>query len=227
MPYTLLISVIIGVTNIVPFFGPFIGAIPSAFLILLIDPIKALYFVVIIVILQQFDGNVLGPIILGNSTGLSGFWVIFSIMLFGGIWGIPGVFLGVPTFACIYAWFRRFMRGSLTDKQLSIDTDDYMNLDYIDSNNVIHSKTVKEKISFNNEKRYTQIALSDDLKNQTDDNNNSSVKDALSGIFNRVKTYNEKILSKDKSDDKEDEIVIPLDNINVDETETNDENADI
>ena len=93
--------------------------------------------------------------------------------------------------------------------------------------NVTDLKTVKEKISFNNEKRYTQIALSDDLKKQTDDNNNSSVKDALSGIFNRVKTYNEKILSKDKSDDKEDEIVIPLDNINVDETETNDENADI
>ena len=77
MPYTLLISVIIGVTNVIPFFGPFIGAIPSAFLILLIDPIKALYFVVIVVILQQFDGNVLGPIILGYSTGLSGFWVAF------------------------------------------------------------------------------------------------------------------------------------------------------
>ena len=226
MPYTLLISVIIGVTNVIPFFGPFIGAIPSAFLILLIDPIKALYFVVIVVILQQFDGNVLGPIILGNSTGLSGFWVIFSIMLFGGIWGIPGVFLGVPTFACIYAWFRRFMRGSLTDKQLSTDTDDYINLDYIDSNNVIHIKTVNEKISFNNEKRYTQISLNDNQKDQTNENDNSSVKDTISVIFNKVKTYNEKILSRDKSDEQEDEIVIPLDNSSIDDTKVNEESND-
>ena len=226
MPYTLLISVIIGVTNIIPFFGPFIGAIPSAFLILLIDPIKALYFVVIIVILQQFDGNVLGPIILGNSTGLSGFWVIFSIMFFGGIWGIPGVFLGVPTFACIYAGFRRFMRGSLTDKQLSIDTDDYINLDYIDSNNVIHTKTVKDKISLNNEKRYTKIALNDNDKEQTEATN-SSVKNVISELFNRVKSYNEKILSKEKSKDEEEEIVIPLDNTNIDETDIIDKNNDI
>ena len=118
------------------------------------------------------------------------------------------------------------MRGSLTDKQLSTDTDDYINLDYIDSNNVIHIKTVNEKISFNNDKRYTQISLNDNQKDQTDENDNSSVKDTISEIFNKVKIYNEKILSRDKSDEQEDEIVIPLDNSSIDDTKVNEENND-
>jgi len=175
MPYTLLISVIIGVTNIIPFFGPFIGAIPSAILILMIDPLKALYFVIIILIMQQFDGNILGPIILGNSTGLSGFWVIFSITFFGGIWGIPGVILGVPTFACIYAWIRRMMRGSLTEKNLSTDTDDYINLEFIDRNNIYHTKKTQEKYILNDKKKYTTLNIYDisepnNEKNEPSDN---------------------------------------------------------
>ncbi len=96
-PYPVLISVIIGVTNIVPFFGPYLGAIPSAFLILMIDPIQCLYFLIFILVLQQFDGNILGPKILGDSTGLSSFWVIFSITIFGGFMGVPGMVIGVPT----------------------------------------------------------------------------------------------------------------------------------
>lgn len=131
-PYTILISVIVGVTNIIPFFGPFLGAIPSIILIFLINPLQALYFAIIILVLQQFDGNILGPMILGNSTGLSGFWVIFSITVFGGLWGVPGMFLGVPTFACIYAWFRRKMRTSLKHKAYTNNTDMYINLNYID-----------------------------------------------------------------------------------------------
>lgn len=87
MPYAMLISVVVGVTNIIPFFGPFIGAIPSGLLILLIDPLKALYFVLFILALQQFDGNILGPKILGDSTGLSSFWVMFAILLAGGLFG--------------------------------------------------------------------------------------------------------------------------------------------
>lgn len=96
-PYPVLISVIIGVTNIVPFFGPYLGAIPSALLILMIDPIQCLYFLIFILVLQQFDGNILGPKILGDSTGLSSFWVIFSITIFGGFMGVPGMVIGVPT----------------------------------------------------------------------------------------------------------------------------------
>ena len=97
-----LISVIIGVTNIIPFFGPFIGAIPCALLLLLNDPVQCLMFVIFILVLQQLDGNVIGPRILGNTTGLSGFWVTFAILLFGGLWGIPGMIVGVPLFAVIY-----------------------------------------------------------------------------------------------------------------------------
>ena len=107
-PYPMLLAVIIGVTNIIPFFGPFIGAIPCALLILLVSPLKCLYFVIFIFVLQQFDGNILGPKILGQSTGLSAFWVVFSIMLFGGLFGFVGMFIGVPTFAVIYSNIRAF-----------------------------------------------------------------------------------------------------------------------
>lgn len=102
MPYTLLVSVIVGVTNIIPFFGPFIGAIPSAFLILLVDPLYAIYFVIFVVILQQIDGNIIGPKILGDSTGLSSFWVMFAILVGSGLFGVMGMLLGCPVFAVIY-----------------------------------------------------------------------------------------------------------------------------
>ena len=98
-PYPALLAVIIGVTNVIPFFGPFIGAIPCALLILIISPIQCVYFVIFILVLQQFDGNILGPKILGDSTGLASFWVLFSILLFGGLFGFAGMVLGVPVFA--------------------------------------------------------------------------------------------------------------------------------
>ena len=101
-PSALLVSVIIGVTNVIPFFGPFIGAIPATLLILIQDPIKALWFVLFVLVLQQLDGNIIGPKILGNTTGLSSFWVLFAILLFGGLWGFVGMIIGVPLFAVIY-----------------------------------------------------------------------------------------------------------------------------
>lgn len=100
--YAPLISVIVGFTNIIPVFGPFIGAIPSAFLLLLVDPIQCLWFVVFIIVLQQLDGNVIGPKILGNQIGVSGFWIMFSVLVGGGLFGVPGMVLGVPVFAVIY-----------------------------------------------------------------------------------------------------------------------------
>ncbi len=102
MPSALLVSVIVGVTNVIPFFGPFIGAVPATLLILIEDPIKAIWFVLIVLVLQQVDGNIIGPKILGNTTGLSSFWVLFSILLFGGLWGFVGMIIGVPLFAVIY-----------------------------------------------------------------------------------------------------------------------------
>ena len=138
MPYVLLISVIIGVTNVIPFFGPFIGAIPSAFLILLVSPMKCLYFLIFILILQQFDGNILGPKILGDSTGLPSFWVLFSILLFGGLMGFVGMIIGVPTLAVIYRLTSMYVSNSLVKKDLSSRTEDYLRLDHIDEEEKIY-----------------------------------------------------------------------------------------
>lgn len=120
-----LISVIVGVTNIIPFFGPFIGGIPSAFLLLLENPMHCFYFIIFIVILQQLDGNVIGPKILGNTTGLSSFWVLFSILLFGGMWGIVGMIIGVPLFAVIYDVVRRIIFYRLDKHECGGMIDEY------------------------------------------------------------------------------------------------------
>lgn len=125
-PYPALIATVVGVTNIIPFFGPFIGAIPCFLLILLVDPVKSLYFLLFIFILQQFDGNILGPKILGDSTGLDAFWVLFSILLFGGLFGFTGMVLGVPVFAMIYSIANRLVRNGLTRRGLPIETGEYL-----------------------------------------------------------------------------------------------------
>lgn len=131
-PYPVLVSVIVGVTNIIPFFGPYIGAIVGGILIVLIQPLQALYFVIFVIILQQFDGNVLGPKILGDSTGLSSFWVIFAIMIFGGLFGVLGWVIGVPLFAVIYAFARRVINHFLKKRNLPTDTTDYYDAAYLE-----------------------------------------------------------------------------------------------
>lgn len=131
-PYPVLVSVIIGVTNVIPFFGPYLGAVPTSFLILLVDPLQCLYFIIFILILQQFDGNILGPKILGDSTGLSSFWVIFSITLFGGIFGVFGMIIGVPTFAVIYAGIKALVGKSLDKKRMPTSTAAYMTSTYVE-----------------------------------------------------------------------------------------------
>lgn len=132
LPYPMLISVIIGVTNIIPFFGPFIGAVPCALLILMVNPLQCLYFIIFIWILQQFDGNFLGPKILGDSTGLSGFWVIFSITIFSGLMGVPGMILGVPIFAVFYALLKRRINRNLQRKGMPTETEEYRDLEKVD-----------------------------------------------------------------------------------------------
>ena len=132
MPYILLISVIVGVTNVIPFFGPYIGAIPSTILILLNDPIKGLYFLIFILVLQQLDGNVIGPKILGNSTGLSAFWVVFSILVGGGLFGFVGMIMGVPTFAVIYYIITMLINHMLEKKKLPLLTSQYGEKSYVD-----------------------------------------------------------------------------------------------
>lgn len=132
MPYALLISVVVGVTNVIPFFGPFIGAIPSIVLLLLVSPFTALQFAVWILVLQQVDGNIIGPKILGQTTGLPSFWVLFSILLFGGLFGIVGMIIAVPTWAIIYRTISRVSEHFLRKKGLEPDSGSYVNLDYID-----------------------------------------------------------------------------------------------
>lgn len=140
MPYTLLVSVIVGVTNVIPFFGPYIGAIPSAILITLSNPIKGLYFLIFVLILQQIDGNIIGPKIIGNSTGLSAFWVVFSILLGGGLFGIPGMILGVPTFAVLSYIVTMLIDHNLEKKNLPIEASCYDELSYVDTDGTyVHS----------------------------------------------------------------------------------------
>ena len=125
IPSALLVSVIVGVTNVIPFFGPVIGAVPSTLLILIDSPLKALWFLIWVIVLQQLDGNVIGPKILGNRTGLSGFWVMFSIILFGGLWGIVGMIICVPLFAVIYDTVRRLVRRGLHRRNHTELWDEY------------------------------------------------------------------------------------------------------
>lgn len=132
MPYVILVSVIVGVTNVIPFFGPYIGAIPSTFLILLVDPMKALYFVIFILVLQQVDGNIIGPKILGEFTGLSAFWVVFAILLGGGLFGFAGMLLGVPVFAVIYYIFGQVIEHLLKEKNLPTEDEEYTDLHHIE-----------------------------------------------------------------------------------------------
>ncbi len=124
-PYTPLISVVVGVTNIIPFFGPFLGAIPSAFLILLVSPLQCLYFSLFILALQQLDGNVIGPKILGDKTGLSNIWVILAILVSGSFFGFVGMFFGVPVFACAYGLAHFLVEVRLENKGMPADTESY------------------------------------------------------------------------------------------------------
>ena len=126
-------SVIVGVTNIIPFFGPFLGAIPGALLICLESPIHALYFLIIILIIQQLDGNVIKPKVLGDTTGLSPFWVIFAILLFGGLFGFLGMLFGVPVFAIIYYLIKRIAEHFLRKRNMPEKTMDYLDFAYMDT----------------------------------------------------------------------------------------------
>lgn len=138
-PNPLLIAAIVGITNIIPFFGPFIGAIPSTFLILIEDPVKALWFVLFVVVLQQLDGNIIGPTILGDRTGLSSFWVLFTIILFGGLWGIVGMIIAVPLFAVIYNTIKRFVRRGLFKKE-QLELWEQYKADYPDEEEKVRKK---------------------------------------------------------------------------------------
>ena len=148
MPYTILISTIVGVTNIIPYFGPFFGAIPGAILVLTVSPWQALYFLIFILVLQQVDGNIIGPKILGNVTGLSSFWVLISLLLFGGLFGFGGMVVGVPIFSVLYDLAERGLRRLLLMRQLPVPSGTYMNMDHVDpeTHQVVGSSPVPQEI---------------------------------------------------------------------------------
>ena len=148
LPHVLLVSVIVGVTNVIPVFGPYIGAVPGIILIFLVNPLQGLYFAIFVLVLQQIDGNVIGPAILGDSTGLSPFWVIFSIVVGGGLFGVMGMVIGVPTFALIYYIFRMFLKQKLEHKKLPVETEAYSDMSYVDDEGKYvetENELVKEK----------------------------------------------------------------------------------
>ncbi|MBO4863407.1 MAG: AI-2E family transporter [Eubacterium sp.] len=173
MPYAVLISVIIGITNIIPFFGPFIGAIPSAVLVLVESPKMCLVFIIFIIILQQVDGNIIGPLILSDSTGLSSFWVLFAILVGGNLFGFGGMILGVPTLACLYALMTRILRNKLNKRGLSNNTEYFVALRGFDENGnpvrgpkqkIISSRDKKKIEKF--EKQKAQLQASKNLINK-------------------------------------------------------------
>ena len=146
MPYTLIVSVMIGITNIIPFFGPYIGMIPSTILILLADPKAGLIFLVFMIILQQIDGNLIGPKILGNTTGLSAFGVIFSILLGSGLFGFVGMIFGVPTFAVINHIFKKWINRRIARKNLPINTEQYTEVYRVNNSQLVYPvKAVKKE----------------------------------------------------------------------------------
>lgn len=174
MQYAVLISVIVGVTNVIPFFGPFIGAIPGALLALMDDPVYFLIFVIFVFLLQQFDGNILGPLILGDSTGLSGMWVLVAILVGGDLFGVPGMILGVPVFACIYAFIAVQLRDGLREKNLSSNTEDYFRLKGFneETGEPIYRKKhdfAKTKIKKNKKKSFLKRMIEKKNKEKNDD----------------------------------------------------------
>lgn len=147
IPLVLIVSVIVGVTNVIPFFGPFIGAIPSFFLILLQDPMDALLFVVLITIIQQLDGNVIGPKVVGRQIGIDSFWVLISVLLGGRFFGFIGMLIGVPAFAVIYTYVDRSVIKRLKEQDSGIATDEYLELEKfgVDTETILRGENLEKQ----------------------------------------------------------------------------------
>ncbi len=171
MPYALLISIIVGTTNIIPFFGPFLGAIPSALLLLVINPLQCLYFLIFALILQQLDGNIIGPLILGDATGLDGFWVVMSILVFGSFFGVLGMIIAAPTFSVIYKIIAEVTNWMLTNHGLSTVTTDYENWNYPPRAESSHWKKPVSRMTRRKETKHKQSDPTQESQQMTADEN--------------------------------------------------------
>ena len=165
LPYAVLISVIVGVTNVIPFFGPIIGAVPCFFIVLIADPIKSLVLLIVILVLQ-FDGNILGPKIIGDTTGLSSFWVLTAVIVGGGLFGFFGMLLGVPVFACCYMYINRTCTAKLQEKNLAFKTSEYEKIRRIDeeTGEPIYITEEEEDIRFKKKTPEQKLAEREKLK---------------------------------------------------------------
>lgn len=143
--YTVLISIVIGVTNVIPYFGPFIGAIPSSLILLMVDPKQGIIFAVFVIILQQVDGNIIGPLILGDRLKLSSMWILFAILVGGGFFGVIGMILGAPCFACIYTFVSTLCKSKLMEKKLPTDTKVYYELESVVPENGVNVIKTRER----------------------------------------------------------------------------------
>jgi predicted PurR-regulated permease PerM len=177
--YAMLISIIVGVTNIIPFFGPFIGAVPSIFFLLINDFWQAVWFTVFIIILQQVDGNIIGPKILGSTIGLSAFWVIFAIIIMNGLFGLFGMFVGVPLFAVIYTLIKEYAENKLSKKTLPVDTEEYV----LSKNKVIESGD----------------------KNFSEEKTQESIFNKIENLAKKATVYIQRSKKSDKADETDDE----------------------
>jgi predicted PurR-regulated permease PerM len=145
--YAVLISIVIGVTNVIPYFGPFIGAIPSTLILLMVNPKQGIIFLIFVVVLQQIDGNIIGPLILGDRLNLSSMWILFAILIGGGFFGVLGMILGAPCFACIYTLIGTLCREKLAGKNLPTDTEIYYGVSHIENSGevVMQEKVIKKQ----------------------------------------------------------------------------------
>ncbi|MCR5585343.1 MAG: AI-2E family transporter [Lachnospiraceae bacterium] len=207
-PYISLISVVIGVTNVVPIFGPWVGAIPCSLLVLVVNPDKALIFVIFIILLQQFDGNILGPNILGDSTGLAAFWVVVAITLGGGLFGVPGMLLGVPTFAVFYFLVKTFVEFKLKERNMPIQTVSYTKIKRIDPEtlnsefiNTGLSKRERRKQNIFEDDVSREIAIAARLSKEEREQRGNYSENAIKDFMNDLK---EGTKPKENGNDKKD-----------------------
>ncbi len=159
--YPVLISMIVGVTNVIPYFGPFIGAIPSVLILLMMDFKQGLIFAVFVLILQQCDGNIIGPLILGDRLKISSMWILFAILVGGGFFGIPGMILGAPCFACIYAMVSTYCKVKLEEKELPLQTKDYYTIDQVSLADERVIRFVPEEMKESVKKKATKVEEDD------------------------------------------------------------------
>ena len=200
IPFALMISVIVGVTNVIPFFGPFIGAVPSVLLLMLEDPMSALCFVIIILVIQQIDGNVIGPKIVGNAIGISSFWVLIAVLIGGGLFGFMGMAFGVPVFAVIYRYIDKYMIQKLKYKEKASNTSDYFSLEVygVDDDEIAieHEKKSQESV-------FVKIK---NLKknNKAKEDESLSIKEHIQTerLSGEVRRQSPKVSAKDSTQDK-------------------------